>query len=192
MASVSVTCNDCYTKGTQGDTPYPGLEGVFRDENIRIRLGWRPEKSEWFYHAGLFFDPVNVAQGTTIHKAHLTVDIFELNDGASPGHSVHIYGHDIDDCAMFTAGDLPYNITKTSATTNVTPSAVGVYKWDVTAIVQEIVNRVGWVSGNAMRFLLQTDYSITTGNWFNLTDTGLHTGRASRLYVGWSPELSVI
>ena len=68
-------------------------------------------------------------------------------------------GDDADNSAAFsTAVDEINDRTETTAsTTQAThPMHDGVEKyfvWDVTAIVQEIVDRVGWTSGNAMSFI---------------------------------------
>ena len=65
------------------------------------------------------------------------------------------YGDDVDDAAVWSAGNKPSGVTKTTANTALAFGTNDTFvSQDVTGIVQEIVNRAGWVSGNDMRFAL--------------------------------------
>lgn len=58
------------------------------------------------------------------------------------------------DNALAVGGTSLSNLTSTSQSTTITSAAVGAFRdLDVTAIVQAIVNRTGWTSGNALAFL---------------------------------------
>ncbi|MDT7827811.1 LamG-like jellyroll fold domain-containing protein [Pricia sp. S334] len=105
------------------------------------------------------FQNINIPQGTTILNAHIQFTVDETDNGAT---SVTIIGQDADNAATFTTtnGDLSgrpqtaaavawngipaWNAVGQAGTDQQTP--------DLTGIVQEIVNRGGWSSGNAMVF----------------------------------------
>lgn len=108
-------------------------------------------------YVGLRFTNLAIARGATIVSATLTV---ELN-GAANGGEVAIAGFAQDNTATFTTTS--YDITSRPATTSVviwTAPAGGaagdrIQTADISSIVQEIVNRSGWASGNAIGFVLQ-------------------------------------
>src|SRR5690606_20998312 len=56
------------------------------------------------------------------------------------------------DAPAWSEGSRVRTITKTAAFTTITPSGTGLYTIGVTGIMQEIVNRAGWASGNDVRF----------------------------------------
>lgn len=99
--------------------------------------------------AGFRFRNVNVPQGANISSATLTVEI--TNVIGSPNQDV--MGVDEDDAAVWD-GNVPSGAATTTASTNVMPGSTGSFPIDVTAQVQEIVNRAGWSPGNAMAFIL--------------------------------------
>lgn len=92
------------------------------------------------------FQTINIPQGSTINSATLT---FKKKSSFGTT-SVKIYGNNADDSPAWGAGNRVRNITKTAASTNLDLSATS--SNDVTAIVQEIVNRGGWIANNNMAF----------------------------------------
>ena len=62
-----------------------------------------------------------------------------------------VYGDDVDDAVTWASTNRPSQITKTSASADVSISSTGVHTVDVTSIIQEIVNRPGWSSNNNLR-----------------------------------------
>ncbi len=93
--------------------------------------------------AGLRFTGFSSSlQGATVSSATLTIQISAVN--GSP--DLNVYGEDADSAAAWSSSRLPSSITKTTASTNITPTATGSLDIDVTSIVQEIVNRSGWAS----------------------------------------------
>lgn len=109
---------------------------------------------------GVRFQNVDIPQAATINDAYIE---FEANGNTSDSTSGDIWGEDADDAAAYTAGSANSNIsgrTKTTASaawSNVETWEDGnIYQTpDLTAIVQEIVNRGSWASGNAMAFILE-------------------------------------
>lgn len=102
--------------------------------------------------AGFRFQGIAIPQGATIANARL-----RLRAGADPATGSvwgFFYGDDVDNAAAWSSSSYPGSITPTTASIaakgSATDSATLVH--DVTSIVQELVNRPGWSSGNSMRF----------------------------------------
>jgi hypothetical protein len=109
------------------------------------------------YLVGVRFQGVQVPQGATILNAYIE---FTAQDPDIDSYRVTIKGEASDNPLAFEEVD--FNISsrdKTSATVTWSDSASWVvgdqYQTpDIKSIVQEIVNRLGWVNGNSMVFLL--------------------------------------
>lgn len=101
------------------------------------------------YHPGHRFQTVAIDNAATITAATITVNVVTV--GGNPGTGI-IYGDDVDDAAAWSGSTAVTGITKTTASKSVSVGATGFYAADVASIVQEIVNRGGWASGNDMRF----------------------------------------
>ncbi|MEJ2687990.1 MAG: hypothetical protein P8124_12485, partial [Gammaproteobacteria bacterium] len=106
---------------------------------------------------GVRFQDVAIPQGATITTAYIE---FTANSANSETTNLLIEGEDSDDAAPFaTTVDNIKSRTATSATVswnNVAAWSAGLtyQSPSLTTIVQEIVNRGAWVSGNAMVFRL--------------------------------------
>ena len=107
---------------------------------------------------GLRFRSINIPQGATIDNAYIQ---FTVDETKNTNGSKTIYGHDTNNSEAFASGT--NNVsgrTKTSASTAWNPpswSSVGASGADqrtpnLKNIVQEIVSRSGWSSGNNMSF----------------------------------------
>lgn len=97
--------------------------------------------------AGFRFQNVTVPQGATIESATLTVEVVDTE--GSP--DVDVFGVAEDNAAVWNDPDnIPSDTTQTSVSTNITPGSTGSLSIDVAAQVQEIINRAGWSSGNAL------------------------------------------
>ena len=97
------------------------------------------------------FQTVDVPQGATINSAILTVNV---TSRFGSGGSATLSGEDVDDAGAWAqyAATVPFNMTATTANvTYNTPGTTGIKTIDVTAIVQEIVNRAGWANNNDLR-----------------------------------------
>lgn len=108
---------------------------------------------------GLRFGNLKIPQGATITDASLSMTASGNNSGTT---LFNIYGEDADNSAPFTTASGNLNRTNTAATATWMPGA-----WttgttyetsddgvDLTAIVQEIVNRDDWCGGNALTLLI--------------------------------------
>lgn len=105
---------------------------------------------------GLRYTDIGIPQGATITSASLTFTAKESENGTC---HVKIYGEDKDDASGFSYGDGNLSDrTRTSASKNwsVPNFSCGSSHEtdDLSSIVQEIVDRSGWKSGNDMVFLI--------------------------------------
>lgn len=141
-----------YTVAASHDDTYYDTLGVqcFNDA-ATISIGYVP-----FYRGGVRFANVQL-DGTShiIKAAHLRLRCH----ANSTGHPLLIVGHDEDNTATYTAPNC--NPADRAATTATVTWATGVMvadSWyetdDIAAIVQEIIDRAGWASGNAIGFRL--------------------------------------
>ena len=121
--------------------------------------------------SGWRFQSVAVPQGATIDSASFTLSTWNIKGF---GNSVSTcWGVDADDLDTWSSGaNRPKDATKTTASDTMTLKggsdiSNGVYvarSFDVTTIVQEIVDRGGWSSGADMGFICTTGAGHGLGN----------------------------
>lgn len=116
-------------------------------------------------------DAVSIPQGSSVNYARLYVPATSQGTGTgSDSLKTRIYGIDEDNTSSF--GSNPFGRSKTTATNTQDNSLPGVgnyISWDVSSIVQEIVGRGGWSSGNAMGFFIE-DNTSTVDFWMSNAD----------------------
>lgn len=106
---------------------------------------------------GLRFRGVSIPRGAKITDARLELTGSQDSVGSA---TLSIHGHASDNSPAYVAALGAYNIdsrSKTVENRTWVPGALlagDVYMPDVTGIVQEIVNRSGWTSGNALSFMI--------------------------------------
>jgi hypothetical protein len=108
-------------------------------------------------HAGLRFAGVNLPNSQAILSATLTFP--ELSNLGGSGAMTHttVYAEAADNSTTFTTAT--NNVSSRSRTTasgslGVAPSATSNFQVEVTTQVQQVLNRTGWASGNALSLLL--------------------------------------
>jgi MSHA biogenesis protein MshQ len=107
---------------------------------------------------GMRFRNVNIPQGAIINSAYLQFTANETDSGAT---NLIIYGENVDSANQFSNGRS--NISsrpKTTASVTWTPAAWnnvnGLHQSpDIRLIIQEIVNRAGWVANNELAILIE-------------------------------------
>jgi len=100
--------------------------------------------------AGLRFLGVAVPKGATITAATLELKKSATQQFIGTNHG-RLRGAAVDNIAVWSASNSPATVTKTTESVVVADAATVAY--DVKAIVQAIVNRAGWTSGNALAFV---------------------------------------
>ena len=121
----------------------------------KIRMGYDGGDAYW---TGLRFNENNIPTGATITSAYITF-VSENNENSAASYT--FYGQDHDSSATFSSNN--YDISSRVRTTAST-SWPGAPAWvkdqkhstpDLSAIVQEIVDRPGWNSGSPLTFLIE-------------------------------------
>lgn len=115
-------------------------------------------------YVGMRFQNINVPQGAQISNAKLIFHADATDFGTSQ-LNIYFGAEDIDDASVFTS--TAYDISnRTLTTSQVTWADGSVPGWtsgnnydspDLSAIVQELVDRNGWQSGNSMVFVAWSD-----------------------------------
>ena len=107
-------------------------------------------------YAGLRFTGVTIPAGSTINSASLD---FNVPSTSFDSPDLTIYAEDTDDAATFAAS--ANNVsgrTPTTATATWTATDIGTgikTSADFAAVVQEVINRGGWASGNDINIILK-------------------------------------
>ncbi len=133
------------------------IDDLFDDD---LDAGWEPEEDDQnIVSVGLRFQNVTVPQGATIESAYIILTSHEDKDAADTS-KLTIKCEATDNAATYTDNELFTTRDLTS----------GEVKWTVTTewviweqyqtpelktIVQEVINRTGWSSGNALSFIFQ-------------------------------------
>lgn len=144
------------------------------------------------YYNGFRFTNVTVPQGATIQSALIDFYYAEAKSGTTA--SVIFYGQDVDDATTFNVTtDHPEG--KTPATTatvahnytlsNFSTLGFGNETVDIASIIQEIVNRAGWVSGNDI-VIVGHDNGSSDDNYFGFSTYDRATDRGATLAVTYT------
>lgn len=153
-------------------------------------------------HVGIRFTGISIPQGATITNAYIRFTVDEADSDVS---SLTITGEAVDNSSTFTTstGNISgRNTTSASVAwapgswTSVGSSGSNQQTPNLESIVQEIVNRGGWSSGNAMSFVI-TGSGTRTAESYNGSSSAaplLHveyqTGSGAREIVTLSMEES--
>ena len=101
---------------------------------------------------------VNIAQGTVITSSLLTIK--SLFDDIGIVTSCNVSANAVDDGVVPSTGTEIRALTTTSAVVNWSLAATWVadadYSVDITTVIQEILNRPGWVSGNDILIIIDS------------------------------------
>lgn len=177
---VSAVNNNYYAVGSRAGIPVGSYYNSMGTQ--RLLLG------------GLRFLAINVPNAATITSATLTTNRI---DAANPLANVILTVNDIDDGGNFNNSDR----MRTAPSTGISPvdEDSGVRAHDVTALVQAIVNRAGWLSGNDMRFIFKPigGGSYTTAMWVfeAFEDAGSNPAVLDITYAGaggYKPQIIMV
>lgn len=147
QVSISDTADDGYQYTSYLDTGYVFCGWAF---GLGHLIGF------------LRFALLALPQGATINSATVTLNITSIL--GTPDTT--IYGVDEDDAAAFyETGNMPSAAATTTASADADPSGTGTHVITVTSIVQEIVNRAGWESSNAIAFVIKDNIGAGNDYW---------------------------
>ena len=176
---IAATADDA---GELGDTL---LQLSGRDTD-GIILGHR--NGEGICDAAFRFTNVTVPSGATIVSAHVEPFLKYLIAG-------NLYfiqkGIAEDSTAAWSASDRPSMRAKTTASVSTTYTASDyvdeTYKVfpDITDIIQEIIDRPGWASGNALAIVMEDNGSAGDASW-QLQDVGRDATKPAKLVIEYT------
>lgn len=143
------------------DTADDGYEGsIFGLSASDVAAGYGAFETEIAFFR---FLNVTVPKGATIDSATLSLNITVVN--GTPNTT--LYGVDEDNAAAFAdPGNMPSAATRTTASADPDPAGTGTKVITITTIVQEIVDRAGWASGNSMAFVADNNAGSGDNYWF--------------------------
>ncbi len=138
------------------DDGYAFREGIQSLENPILRVGYSENVSPPYYISGMVFRNIDIPQGTEIISAHLRVrsynnDLMDLVYG-------RIQAEDADDATGFDSSRKIDSLSRTNSSIEwdiLEPWLQ--YTWydspDIAAVIQEVINRDGWMEGNSLVIL---------------------------------------
>lgn len=150
------------------------------------------------YWNGFRWTNVTVPQGATINSA--TLDLYSAQVTAGTTASAIFFGVDEDDTATFnTTTSYPEGKTRTTASVTKdfdvslwsATQGFGVETVDVASLVQEIVNRVGWSSGNAMAVVCH-DNGSADDNYIGHSTYDRAIDRGAKLDINYTEAGAVV
>jgi hypothetical protein len=136
---------------------------------------------------------VTVPNAATITSATFKMTAQATYNAGANTVSYLVSGQADDNAPTFTAATNQYSTgtrprtTAVSAAWNQTSVTIDVeYTIDVTSIIQELVNRAGWVSGNALVILVDTNTTTTLGEWQDYYSYDGSTSKAPKLDITYT------
>lgn len=136
------------------------------------------------YEGGFRFTNIAIPQGSTIVSAYLTLTS-QANSNGTPGFLIK--GEDADDTSAFSTYANFVGRTRTTASVAWNPGAQTaedvVDTSDISAVVQEIVNRGGWTSGNDMTFFIENNAS---NSWLLVYDYADSSVKSAKLTIEYT------
>lgn len=169
---VRVIDPDTHVPSWQDVAEYPVyIDPDITEEIVNLADDGMSYGSSWFNDIGgsIYFgefsnnamDPgfrwrtVAVPQGATIDNATLKINVTGSSTDYGAGT---LWGDDSDDAATWQDSTRPATRTKTTASVPIPKAgSTGIKSYTVTDVVQEIVNRPGWVSGNDLALFIIND-----------------------------------
>lgn len=140
----------------------------------------------WLENSFIRFSSVTIPRGSIITDAYMSVYVAGYDNIQTVKHS-DIYFEDADNpSAVISDVDGNSRVKTTNYRLMHTYAGLGWYPWDtLTPIIQEVVDRPGWSSGNAMQALIFcTDGS---GSYVYLHSYDGYPTRSATLTVSFTP-----
>lgn len=111
------------------------------------------------YISGFRLNNITIPQGATISSATFRC---RIQSTSYDDPLVHVYAEAVDNAVSFTTNADVASRAKTTANVAWSGTGIGaiflnVKSPDITSVVQEVINRAGWVSGNSLDILIKGD-----------------------------------
>jgi hypothetical protein len=170
---------------TQADTGFTSTGGNLNLQASTVAPASRTD-------IGLRFQNVTVAQGATITAA--TLEVF-IATSKSDDPNCNILGENVDNSVSFVTNADLINRARTSASVQWTASNLGTNAFktspDIKTVIQEIVNRGSWASGNAMTIIMSGRSDATQTIGIQPFDTA-PTSNAVKLHITYSTGTTAV
>ncbi len=168
--------------GTDDSLYIPGSPGYFYPSETTIALGDVNSGSV------VRFPNVTIPAGSTILSAHVT---FVLTDPMFANeHTANCYFNNVDNAVAPTTLAEAEALVKTDPVLwNVPAGGIGdpIDTADLKYILQTIIDRPGWASGNAIQYIHITTYANTAAGLYAIeAESGAHK---AELHVTWGPTI---
>lgn len=172
MATYTVSASTDDTDSGSNTTGTGGSGNIIASDLTNVLLSPGSHGANNYWYAGCRFTGIVAAQGATV-TAGATFSLKAQATYASPGTvKLKISGQAADNPATFStsAGASLSTADRPRTTASVTIDVSSVtggtrYSADVTSILQELFNRAGWASGNAIVIIVEVDATTTLGEW---------------------------
>ena len=144
------------------------------------------------YSVACRFPSVTIPQGATIASATFTLRADSTYNAGSNVIRYHVSCQAADNAGALvtTSGDLRASVrprtTASAVWTQTSVTGNTEYSVDITAAVQEVINRAGWVSGNAIVVLVDTHADCTLGEWQDYRAYDSSASTAPKLSIDYS------
>ena len=182
--SASVTPLSLGDVGQVGRSPPTG-SGFTTDAFLRLATDTRGPDNTDVLAAMVRFPSVNIPQGSTITEATLAVQPVVASRSADRSFTVAALAAD-DVSPLVTGSTVPFDTTKTTDTATLTVPMSGreqAVSGDLTAVIQAVVSRSGWASGNALGLYITNTGSADQDQFHGF---GSSPGSAPRLRIEYN------
>jgi len=178
-AQIAIDTRD----GQEANDATWAVSGADSDGNRLGNQGGSP------HDMGMSWDNVTIAAGSTISSATIELSMKYNNLGNASDIVTRMQGFNVDDVAVFSATNRPSQIAQTTALVDRTYTSASdwiILDWlscdDASAIIQEIIDRGGWASGQALGVVLK-DNGSALNNYWQLQDYGRNTTLAAKITI---------
>ena len=144
------------------------------------------------YSVACRFPSVTIPQGATINSATFTLRADSTYNAGSNVIRYHVSCQAADNAGALvtTSGDLRASVrprtTASAVWTQTSVTGNTEYSIDITSAVQEVIDRAGWVSGNAIVVLVDTHADCTSGEWQDYRAYDSSASTAPKLSIDYS------
>lgn len=150
------------------------------------------------YWNGFRFTGVTIPQGATINSA--TFDLYSAQVTSGTTAKVIYYGNAIDNAVTFdTSAETPQAKARTTATVTkdytvaswTATAGFGVETVDLAGVVQEVINRAGWSSGNSL-IIIGYDNGSANSSYIGHSTYDRATDRGAKLTIDYTSGASTL
>ncbi|GAI34909.1 unnamed protein product, partial [marine sediment metagenome] len=140
------------------DDAHQAADGYFESHPGFVRVRSNPV-GESRYSGGFRFPNITIPRGAVVQSAKLRLHVTYMDDV-----NCEMYGNNVDNAEDFSVDPQIISRPVTMAHAPFVKDDLGAMAWvevsGLEAIIQEIVNRTGWTSGNAIVLLLMANSDV--------------------------------